>query len=163
VTPIARAIISHNSEELNRLIKEGADVNQRLQGRERERAGFTPLILASALSDVPATQMLIERGAKITILDDYRRSALWYAALNENVPLLAALSKAPGAKEVVNTPDDDLKRTPLHIAVNGDAKDAVQILLILGASESEKIKDVFGETPLDICKDRPTTVCAALR
>jgi ankyrin repeat protein len=102
--------------------------------------------------------MLVKRGAKASIFDDFHRSAFWYAALNDDVEVTEAA--APGARDAVNAADDDLKRTPLHLAVHGTDPRLVQLLIKLGASGNEK--DALGETAFEFCKLRLTDACAAL-
>jgi ankyrin repeat protein len=105
--------------------------------------------------------MLVQRGAKVTEFDDFHRSAFWYAALNESVGVTTVLVGAPGAKDAVNAADNDLKRTPLHIAVHGNTPELVGLLLRIGASREQK--DFLGETPDDYCKGHSTEACQALR
>jgi ankyrin repeat protein len=138
IPPLAGAVLAHNSEQISKLLDSRENVDERVRARKGGRAGFTPLILAAAFSDAEIAGRLIKYGAKITILDDYHRSALWYAAFRENVAVLRVLAGASGTRDVINVADDDLKRTPLHIAVNGTAPEAVEVLINLGASWDQK-------------------------
>jgi ankyrin repeat protein len=161
IPPVSQAILDRDIRQVSsELEKKRESVNERVRAKDGERAGFTPLILAAAISDPEIAQALIKYGAAVTALDDYHRSAFWYAALREDVTLTDILASAPGSKEVVNAADDDLKRTPLHIAVRGDEPDLVQHLLKLGATK--ELRDILGETPVDFCKRRFTGACKAL-
>jgi hypothetical protein len=151
IPPIAKAVLSGDPRQVNRALETG-NPNDPIRAKKGERAGFTPLILAAALSETEIAQMLIRRGAKVTDLDDFNRSAFWYAAMHENVELATALISAPGARDVLNKADSDFERTPLHLAVRSNAPQVVYLLLKAGASRN--IKDILGETPLDYCKRR---------
>jgi len=81
-------------------------LDQPVRAKSGERAWFTPLILAAALADQQITEMLVERGANITALDDYNRSALWYAAFREDVGVTKLLIRAKSAGDVINAADN---------------------------------------------------------
>jgi ankyrin repeat protein len=78
------------------------NINDTVRAKAGARAGFTPLILAAALSHSEIAEMLIGHGAEITRLDDYNRSAFWYAALLEDIRVTKVLIGAPAVHEVVN-------------------------------------------------------------
>jgi hypothetical protein len=161
VPPMSRAILNRDIKQVySELERKRESVNDRVRAEGGERAGFTPLILAAAISDPDIARVLIKNGAPITALDDYHRSAFWYAALRDNVTLTDVLANAPGSREIVNAADADLKRTPLHIAVRGDEPELVQHLLNIGATKD--LRDILGETPVDFCKRRSTEACKAL-
>jgi hypothetical protein len=160
VPPFAKAVLTRDSGYLSKLLETRENVNERVLAKEGARAGFTPLILAAAISDTEMAQMLIRHGAKITILDDYHRSALWYAALHENVRLTEVLISATGVSDVINAADNDFDRTPLHLAVRGSRPEVVTLLLKVGASRDQK--DILGDTPVSYCKRRITEACKAL-
>jgi ankyrin repeat protein len=137
-------------------------VNDKVRAKDGERAGFTPLIIAASLSAPEITQVLIKYGAKITLFDDFHRSAFWYAALRQSLGVSQVLVTAPGALDVINVADSDLQRTPLHLAVRGSSVGLVKLLLEKGASASKEQQDILGETPLDYCKFHMTKACTAL-
>ncbi len=160
VPPLASAVLTRDPEQVGKLLATSESVDERVRAKDGARAGFTPLILASALSETKIARMLIQRGAKITSLDDFHRSAFWYAALNENVGLTTVLLEAPGARNVVDTADDDLKRAPLHLAVRGGDPKLVELLLKTGASPAQR--DSLGDTPADYCNRRKTEACSPI-
>jgi len=164
ITPLARAIISGDAEQVGKLLEavpKGADVlNERVRAKPGSRAGFTPLLLAAALSDWTIANMLVQRGADVTLLDDYHRSAFWYAALRDDVAITKGLGEIPAARGIVNQADSDFKRTPLHIAVRGNDAEVVILLLRAGASGTER--DILRETPHDYCKRNFTAACKGL-
>jgi hypothetical protein len=157
---MARAVLSRDLKRVTQAIQEGQSVNEpiRLKGG---RAGFTPLILAAIISDPDIAAKLIENGADITKVDNFNRSAFWYAALREDVKVINALVNAPSAKEAINKADSDFLRTPLHLAVRGNQPSMVGVLLKYGASETDK--DILGETPVDFCHHNPSVACKELR
>ena len=159
VPPLARAVLSGDREQIIKAIGAGG-INDQVRAKDGSRAGYTPLILAATLSDPDVVEMLIKQGAKITVLDDFHRSAFWYAALGGSVSVAAVLVTAPGADDVINAADNDLRRTPLHLAVRGDDPDLVNLLIKMGASKVQK--DILGETPLDYCRLNATPACKSL-
>ena len=160
IPPLARAVMSGDRERVSKVLAETKDVNDPVRAKEGARAGFTPLILAVALSESDIAHLLIDRGADVTILDDYRRSALWYAAVQQNTDIAATLVDKAGTNKIVNVADTDLGRTPLQIAVRGTAPQLVSLLLKAGASKDQK--DVLGETAVDYCRRDLTTACKEL-
>jgi hypothetical protein len=161
IPPVALAVLQNDLEQLSKALDTGEKVDEAVLAKEGARAGFTPLILAAALSEPGIARLLMKRGSKVAVLDDFHRSAFWYAALRGNVEITQMMTNARGARDVINAADDDLKRTPLHIAVRGDEPELVTTLLKSGASLVEK--DILGETPGDYCKRHGTDACRALR
>lgn len=158
---LAKAVLAGDQGLVFKALEEREDVNERVRAKEGARAGFTPIILAAAVSDPSIARVLIKFNADVTAVDDFNRSAFWYAAIHESVLVTEALMSAPvDAKKVINTADADLKRTPLHLAVRGDAPELVRILVAYGASQDQK--DILGETPADYCKRRPNAACTEL-
>jgi ankyrin repeat protein len=160
IPPLARAVLSHDREQVSKALETGAKVDEAVRAKDKARAGFTPLILAAALSELDIAKILIEHGSKITVLDDFHRSAFWYAALREDVGVTEVLVNARGVSDVINAADYDFQRTPLHIAVRGSEPQLVGLLLKGGASREQK--DILGETPGDYCKRHGTGACKAL-
>ena len=163
---LARAVVHGDQETATRVLdKEPKAVDEAV--RLGERGGFTPLILAAALSDTGMAKLLIQRGGgeQILAVDGYNRSALWYAAFNGDVELIKLLLNAPQDKEyllkIVDVPDADFKRTPLHLAVRHNQPELVTLLL--GAGATEQTKDVLGETPRGFCERNHTKACNAFQ
>jgi ankyrin repeat protein len=166
IPPLARAVMSGDREQfamaMSKAISERENVNDQVRAKDGARAGYTPLIIAASLSDPDIVKMLIQNGAKTTVFDDFHRSAFWYAALRQNLPVSQVLVTAPDAEKAINVADNDLKRTPLHLAVRGNSADLVKLLLSKGASASKEQRDILGETPLDYCKFNMTGGCKPL-
>lgn len=162
--PIARAVVDGNIQEVVNLVaKDKEAVNETVRAKRGEKAGYTPLILAAALSNPTIAKVLIVNGAEITRLDEYNRSALWYTAFNGDIQMtevLVNLSQPDLVRKIINTPDFDLMRTPLHLAVRSNEPKLVDVLLKAGASEDAK--DASGETAGDFCRRNSTLACKEL-
>jgi hypothetical protein len=161
IPPLARAILTGDPNQVAEAVKRAPDsVNEPVRAKPGARAGFTPLIIAAALSYPNIAGMLIQSGAKVSVLDDYHRSAVWYAALREDLGVTRVLVNDKAVGEVVNAADSDFKRTPLHLAVRGSDPEIVSLLISAGASKSRR--DILGETPHDYCEHNPTIACLKL-
>jgi ankyrin repeat protein len=162
--PMARAVVDDDVKELaDWAKKDPGAINDTVRARSGERAGYTPLILATALSYPDIAKYLIEHGAEITKVDDYHRSVFWYAAFNGDAELTEILldtAKPSLVGSVINVADTDFMRTPLHLAVRRNEPQLVEILIRAGASEAQK--DASGETPLDFCKRNHNSACKEL-
>jgi ankyrin repeat protein len=162
MSPLAKAVLSGDQDQVIKALETSDSVDVAVRAKQGERAGFTPLMLAAGLSNPRIADLLIKKGAKVTPLDDYHRSAIWYAALRDSPPTVFVLINAKDASDVVNTADSDLMRTPLHLAVRGSSPDVVSLLLKVGASSSKDKKDILDETPIEFCKNHNTGGCKAL-
>jgi Ankyrin repeats (3 copies)/Ankyrin repeat len=159
---VARAVLTRDPNLVRAaLVEKRADINEKVQATKGSRAGFTPIILAAALADVDVAKLLIENGAQVSILDDFDRSAFWYAAEIHNIDVTKILIRGKGASDVINFADKDLKQTPLHIAVRDDDPDLVRLLKSMGASPDKK--DILGETALEYCSHDKNEACALLQ
>jgi hypothetical protein len=165
IPPVARAVLTGDPDQVvMALEKQPEQINAKVEAVKGKLAGYTPLILAAAISNVKIADILISRGANVAILDDYHRSALWYAAFGENAAVTEALLQDPnGAAKIVNEADNSFRRTPLHLAVRGDNPAVAQLLMQHGAEKSLDLKDVLGYTPSDYCKVDPSGACKYLR
>jgi ankyrin repeat protein len=160
--PLAKAILLGDKARIDEELKDDKYINAPILAKKGKRAGFTPIILAAALSDKDTVRKLVEHGAKITDLDDYNRSVFWYAAMNEDVNIAAMMLKAPGVTDVINVADNVFLRTPLHLAIRSDSLEMVKLLLSHGADKSLYQKDVLRETPRDFCEEYSNDACNAL-
>jgi len=117
IPPLAKAVLSGDAKEVISAIKAGDNVDAKVEAKDGGRAGFTLLILAATLPNPNIAQLLVGKHAKVTILDDFNRSAFWYAALRGSVATTQVLMSAPDGEDIINVADNDMNRTPLHLAV----------------------------------------------
>ena len=137
IPPVARAVLTGDPNQVvMALEKRPEQINAKVEAVKGKMAGYTPLILAAAISNVKIAYILLSRGANVAILDDYHRSALWYAAFGENAAVTEALLQNPnGAAKIVNEADNSFRRTPLHLAVRGYNPAVAQLLMQHGDRE----------------------------
>ncbi|HEY9237782.1 MAG TPA: ankyrin repeat domain-containing protein, partial [Burkholderiaceae bacterium] len=102
------------------LDRPAVDVNQLNQ------AGESPLMMAALKGDLPATQQLLERGAKV---NQTGWSPLHYAATGPE-PRLVQLLLERGAEVDAPSPN---ATTPLMMAAQYGTEDSVKLLLARGA------------------------------
>ena len=139
VTPLHYAVMYGSAEIVEFLIKEGADMKARL-GEDME--ALTPLLLINFDNPLALEilNVLIENGADINQVDNYKRSLLHeYFWSSEQIETLVKL----GAD--LNSSDLD-GSTPLHDAAEFGESDGVKTLVSLGANILAKNND--GEIPL---------------
>jgi ankyrin repeat protein len=162
IPPIAKAVLAGDREQVIKTLNSD-NVNATVRAKDGGRAGFTPLILAATLSNPEIAQILIKSGAKVAVFDDFHRSAVWYAAMRNSLSTAEVLVTAPDVGDAINAADNDLKRTPLHLAVRGASPDLVRLLLkVVGGAASKEQKDILGETPVDYCNHHSNNACQAL-
>lgn len=124
-------------------------------GADIEARGFdgqTPLMLATHWyyyeGDAPlqVTELLLEHGADLHVLDDAGRTALSHAAEHGNPDIVQSLIDA-GAE--IHAADME-GRTALMFAADLGSAEAIEVLLATGANPH--VVDNAGETALDIAK-----------
>lgn len=121
------AITFNNYDEVERLIKEGENVNQRFQ-----LSNNTPLHQAAFLGQAETVQVLVKYKANVNLLNSDKETPLHLGV----VPGLTAgviaetLIKA-GAKIEAKNRDG---QTPLHIAARNSSVDGVAVLVANGAN-----------------------------
>lgn len=117
------------------------DVN--IQGR----GGLTPLHFAVRSNNVPMAEALIDNGANIQTIDNFRRTLLHWAAHRGSIDVAhVLLQKGTNIDSV-----DDLGRTALHIAALRGHKEILEALLNLGADIEALDRD--GKTPIRVTND----------
>jgi ankyrin repeat protein len=128
---------------VSNLIKGGADVNTRDEGRLS-----TPLMWASRSGSLEIVRMLLAAGASIDVKDKQGRTALRWAQVAQTDPgrynseLVNTLIKS-GANVNVS---DEYGTTPLILAAKLDLTESVKMLLAAGAQVNAK--DKLGDTAL---------------
>lgn len=140
MSPLLRAVLRHDSEELQKALAAGADVSA------RDRDGRTPLMHASIEGDSEAIKLLIAAGARVNDADDGGFTALHFAAQEFRLDAAKALleSGAPvDAKDVFGN-------TPLAKAVfmSKGKGEVIRLLLAHGADKTHK--NNHGVSPEDL-------------
>jgi ankyrin repeat protein len=134
-TPLIKATSSDDSLAVQKLINEGANIN------EPDRRGMTPLMYATQYDNIEMVEALIKKGADVNIKDKEGCTPLYYAVSTGNLKLVKMLIDK-GAD--VNL-GDKYKRTPLmNVAYN--SIDMVKLLLESGADVNAR--DYAGKTAL---------------
>ncbi|KAG1712158.1 Serine/threonine-protein phosphatase 6 regulatory ankyrin repeat subunit A [Nymphon striatum] len=136
------ATACENTDCLNLLIKNGADINK------QDEAGLTPLMLAAKNGNVPVIELLLDYKAKISLSDNDENTALHYACLSKQEIGALALLKRIDNPEILNLSNIDLK-TCLHISARQAMVATTKTLLIKGANVLAI--DCQGCTPLLAC------------
>jgi hypothetical protein len=171
-SPLMNAASKGDIETAQKLIKDGADIN------ERNRSGLTPLMMAIEYGKPDAAKVFIQMGADIESKDKSGYTALTYAVLwnkieivklliekhaNVNVcdssgetPIMLAASH--GYQSIVELLIDKVAdvnaknnygMTALHYwAWYGPAKSENTIKILIERGADASIKDYYGQTPL---------------
>ncbi|CAM9661569.1 unnamed protein product [Sphacelaria rigidula] len=114
----------------------------------KDKAGWTPLMVAAGNGHTPFMRFLLEEGADPRIASESGRTAMHRAAARgrENA-LKTLISKKAGVDR-----KDGCGYTPLHLAAMHDQEGAMKVLLEAGADP--EAEDVLGYTPRRYCRDR---------
>ncbi|TVL54277.1 ankyrin repeat domain-containing protein [Brachyspira hyodysenteriae] len=131
----------YDEELVRKLIDLGADVNLPAQ------SGFTPLMASH--NNIAIAELLIEKGADIEAKDDYGINALVYASSDENEEMVKfLLEKGADANTVCEIENEDMVISPtplMNAAYNGNIN-IINMLLENGADINYTTD--FGTTPL---------------
>ena len=106
------------------------------------RAGTTPLMMASGGGYVDIVQLLLEAGASIDHRNRYGHTALMDSARFGHVPVVQLLLGAGAQKEL----RDVAGLTALMMAADGGHAQAVRLLLEAGAAKD--VRNLAGQTAL---------------
>ncbi len=126
---------------LKLLLKNGADGD-----KAANLWGETPLMVAAKADFPEAMQLLLDKGADVTRLSNFRETALHFAARHYTVETIHILLDH-GAD--INAPDR-IGQTALHIAAHHNRRDVVKTLVAHGANPL--LKDQRGRTPDLLCQ-----------
>jgi ankyrin repeat protein len=142
-----KEILDENYDEVERLIEEGADVNN------IDYAEFTPLIDVALEGHNDLVKLLIKAGANVNYSIEYgniydKLTPLHAAVDGGNSETVRILIEA-GAD--VNAVDSD-NMTPLYIAARKGSIEKVNLLI--NADADVDIADIEGETPLYVASRR---------
>jgi len=136
-TPLMLALWDRNFTLADKLLKEGADIN------ETAYSGSTALHLAAEENQTDAVKFLLNRNADPNIQDSGLETPLHFAAKNGNAEILSALLEKKGNPDV----QDTLKYTPLCYAVKNSHVYCAELLLRAKARWDIPRNEHFG-TPI---------------
>lgn len=155
-----------SSETIEALIKTGADVNY-----TSKISGATPLILAAKYNRGDIVAKIVDQKARVSVKDQFDRSALFYASRVGNVDAVKALTKAKSrvndgslheAARELHSNVVQLLREAGHSAnypssdKHHDGRDALQELALLArptASQTGQLEDTIKALVTRIDKD----------
>ncbi len=141
--PLHVACSRRDLEAVNKLIREGVDVNI------LDFYGYTPLLCSCARNHYEIAQTLIEHGANINASTEIcKHTPLHFACLSKCDSIVELLLKN-NANANVQTLDGS---TPLHFAVQKECIEIVKLLLTLDGIDAFH-KNIHGKTPLDLAPD----------
>lgn len=134
--PLVDAAKNNDTDALQELLKEGADVNAQTAD------GSTALLWASYRDDLESAEILIQAGADVNIANDLGATPIWAASRNGSAAMANELLGA-GAD-----PDAPLLlgETPLVTASRSGNSEVVRMLLEKGADIN--VHGARGQTPL---------------
>ncbi|XP_068191296.1 histone-lysine N-methyltransferase EHMT1 isoform X2 [Antennarius striatus] len=111
----------------------------------QDDGGWTAMIWATEYKHVDQVQLLLSKGADISIRDKEENICLHWAAFSGSVDIAKLLLNASCDLQAVNIHGD----SPLHIAARENRVDCVTLFLTRGADVFLKNRE--GETPPDCC------------
>jgi len=149
-----RAVANNETDKVSSFLLAGIDPNGRAVS---DRVGTTPLHLAIRKHNSQVIDLLLNRGADVTALEEKNRSVLWVAVNINDTATVHKLLDRLNITSIINTPDAEFGYTPLHRAVDLSSAEIVNSLLKAGARTDIKSQD--GETVRDICTQRPNVSC----
>lgn len=139
-TPLQRAIVNRNPEQVQQLLKDGADINE----VDKRWSNSTPIITAAQFGSIDCAILLLEYGADIRAKKSGDYTALHIAAQRGDIEFVELLLEA-GADFEART---HIGIKPLMLAAQWDASLCVKQLIEAGADVHAK--DDKGDTAL--CK-----------
>ncbi len=144
-TALINAVMNEDLEMVKMLLDAGADINQRGGGKSKLN-GHTPLMLSAGLNIFEGVQLLLEKGADVTLTNEDGWTALHHAAHNpmEDAPEVAMMLIKAGAD--VNALSVETGVTPLHLSVLRENYNIAKSLI--EAKAELDVADKNGMTPL---------------
>ncbi|XP_033635280.1 transient receptor potential cation channel subfamily A member 1 homolog isoform X2 [Asterias rubens] len=132
-TALHRACAFNRQHVVEFLIKSGAKLER------RDKDNFTPLLIAASNGHSATIAELLKRGGNIRAVDKHEKSAVYWAAQENEVQALTVLldHRKHKAKKLLME-SDRYNNTPLHIAAEKGYIQIVKILLERGASLEAK-------------------------
>lgn len=153
-TALLLSVMQRNISLTELLLKKKA----KLEVKNRE--GKTPLYVALENNNNEIANLILRYGGNSAFICDLTKlSALHIVARRGDVKMLGELLQT---KAIALIDAQDIQgNTPLHLAVEVEHEDV--IFLLLKARAYHKIKNLQGETPLDLAKQKPKIVSFMLQ
>ncbi len=129
-------------------------VNPELVGA-RDPRGFTPLVLATYLNNLPAAKVLVDAGADLNATDGMGNTALMGSCFKGNTEVIRYLIEAGADVNIVAGNGG----TALHFAAMVNNPEVAALLV--GAGASLDVKDGKGLTAADHARQQGATALAA--
>ena len=138
------AINDNNSEQVQRLVAEGADVNQ------LEANGDAPLIIAAYKGYSEIVEILLRAGADVTVVDPGMKATALHAAAYAGRTEAAKLLIDYGIDIDAQGPYNGF--TALHDAIWQNNVETAKVIIAAGPDLGVKNND--GQTPLEMAQAR---------
>jgi ankyrin repeat protein len=143
VTPFLRAVMGRQTAIARLLLEKGADPNVELSTKELRVPAIT---FAVNCADGDLITMMIDRGAKASVIDSLGNTPMTTAVTKDAITVLTALLE----KGVDPYQPDNNGRTPLTLAAQFGRVGAVNLLLAHGVDPNRP--DGNGRTPMKAAK-----------
>ena len=151
-SPLWCAISAQHIDAARLLLKHGARVSL----RSASEGGLTPLHQAAVTSQSAMCELLLERGAAVSALDDDKNTALHYAAASGSVASVKILLKGGADIEAMN----GYGLRAVHWAAHKNHTEVILTLLKHGAGLDGRANE--GATPLHLAANRGHVMAAKL-
>eukprot|EP00029_Vermamoeba_vermiformis_P007698 TRINITY_DN3403_c0_g1_i1.p1 TRINITY_DN3403_c0_g1~~TRINITY_DN3403_c0_g1_i1.p1 ORF type:complete len:581 (+),score=35.74 TRINITY_DN3403_c0_g1_i1:377-2119(+) len=138
-SPLFIACLRGHTKVVEKLLEVGADPEIR-----ENRFGWTPFLAACFAGHEDIARMLIAHAAKIGVVDNEKRSALFLAVLQNHVVIIDLLLALKDKLDVNASDVND--RTPFYLAVQNNNIPVVDKLLLAGCDINHPDKD--GRSPI---------------
>ena len=119
----------NNVEKISQLIQGGADVNQTNQ------LGKTPLFMAAASDATDVIACLVRYNADVNAKDNKGWTPIFYATIQDNSAAVNELIKHKANVNIYGELGDDIKASPMYIAVSMNYIDIVSALITKGQAD----------------------------
>jgi len=159
---IHQAVEKADLQALETIASRGVDLDEEC-GDGKKYNGYTPLAIASAMFDIDAVNLLIEKGANVGVKDSSGHTALYFLAKDAQLtekdkrfkPFISAFINA--GYNINEFVDDDSDTMLNYRCRNNSSRDDYLISVLLGFGADVNISNRFGQTPLMfVCKQDST-------
>lgn len=136
-TELHKAVLSEDVETVKRLLKENPQL-----AKLKDQNGFTLLHYSAYKGNTEITEILLNTGADIKVLDMHSTSPIHFAALSGNPELVRLLIKRGANPSSIDKADN----SPLHYAAF--SKNRETLILLLKYNKNVNLQDTTRDAPL---------------